>query len=141
MCCIATKSLHNFTVDSRSCQLNESRVLWTALFIFCGVNTIFRVEFVNKQIKVKDHIKRRYAVYCTYAICSVNVHRNMPHGNTMMTFSTENKLLHISTVCFCFPPSKFFAHTHTHTHNHTSISSGICLMRKREIHTYAVLDD
>lgn len=44
------------------CQVMLVRCLSVGRFFF-GINTIFRVEFVNKQIKVKDHIKKRYTQY------------------------------------------------------------------------------
>lgn len=67
--------------------------------------TIFWIEFVNKQIKAKDHIKRRQYCICTQQpSTSSQCTRNMPHGVSWWHLAPTHKI-HTSCYikwCFCF---------------------------------------
>lgn len=60
--------------------------------------TIFWIEFVNKQIKAKDHIKRRQYCICTQQpSTSSQCTRNMPHGVSWWHLAPAHK---IHTSCY-----------------------------------------
>lgn len=72
-----TKCCESKNLCTSECRLQQS-VQSFALF-FCRLIKKNSVEFVYKQIKVKDHFKRRQYCICVSIQYPVNCTQNMPH--------------------------------------------------------------
>lgn len=65
--------------------------------------TIFGLEFVNKQIKVKDHHQMATILHVHMNICS-NWTRNMPHATSWwhLAPNIKHKLFQLRYIFWCF---------------------------------------